>query len=150
MTLPLERLKPSVTAAAYHEVLVLHQSDHRLELYRDGTRTHSWVVATGTGEYPTPLGRYEVTLKRYLPTWVNPSPDGWGSALPASIGPGPGNPLGVRALNWSAPGAIRFHGTEAVESLGTDASHGCVRMSNADVTALYDLVDVGAVIVSLP
>jgi lipoprotein-anchoring transpeptidase ErfK/SrfK len=128
-------------------VLLLDQSEHRLTLLVDGQRTRDWIVAVGTGDYPTPLGRYSVTLKRHLPTWVNPSPDGWGSDMPESIPPGPGNPLGVRALNWDAP-AIRFHGTQAVDSLGTDASHGCVRMSNADVTELYDLVDVGAVIIS--
>ena len=44
--------------------------------------------------------------------------------------------------------AIRFHGTRAIDSLGTDASHGCVRLSNADVIELYDLVEVGAVIIS--
>ena len=123
-------------------------SGRPLTLYLDGEEAQSWIVATGTGQFPTPIGRYEVNLKRYMPTWVNPDPDGWGADMPASIGPGVDNPLGVRALNWSAPGAIRFHGTQAVSSLGTSASHGCVRMANADVVELYDLVDVGAVIIS--
>ncbi|MGH2729382.1 MAG: L,D-transpeptidase family protein, partial [Actinomycetota bacterium] len=94
-----------------------------------------------------PEGIWEITEKRYLPTWVNPDPEGWGKDMPASIPPGPGNPLGLRALNWSAP-AIRFHGTSATYSLGYNASHGCVRMSNDDVIALYDMVDVGTPIVS--
>ena len=68
--------------------------------------------------------------------------------MPPEIPPGPSNPLGLRALNWSAP-AIRFHGTEATYSLGYNASHGCVRLSNGDVIQLYDLVDVGTPIVSL-
>ena len=55
--------------------------------------------------------------------------------------------MGLRALNWSAP-AIRFHGTAATYSLGYNASHGCVRMSNSDVIELYDIVDVGTPIVS--
>ncbi len=142
--------KPDVTESAFDQVLLLDQSDHRLTLFLQRASVDSWVVATGTGEYPTPLGRYTITEKRYMPTWINPSPDDWGKNLPEEIPPGPANPLGVRALNWSAPGAIRFHGTQAVDSLGRDASHGCVRMSNADVSELYDLVDVGAVIVSNP
>ncbi|HVM19593.1 MAG TPA: L,D-transpeptidase/peptidoglycan binding protein [Egibacteraceae bacterium] len=146
--LDVEPVKADVTAAAFHQVLLLDQSDYELTLFVDGAKHRSWTVATGTGDYPTPLGRYEVTLKRYLPTWVNPDPTGWGKNMPASIPPGPDNPLGVRALNWSAPGAIRFHGTQAVNSLGTSASHGCVRMSNDDVVELYDLVDVGAIIIS--
>jgi hypothetical protein len=148
MGLPVREVRPDVRAGAYDQVLLLDQSQRKLTLYLDGRRHTSWVVAVGTGEYPTPLGRYTINLKRYMPTWINPDPDGWGADMPAQIGPGPGNPLGVRALNWDAPGAIRFHGTQAVNSLGTAASHGCVRMSNSDVTELYDLVDVGAVIIS--
>ena len=67
--------------------------------------------------------------------------------MPASIPPGINNPLGLRAINWSAP-AIRFHGTQALYSLGYNASHGCVRMSNDDVIELYDMIDVGTPIVS--
>ncbi|CAN5633737.1 hypothetical protein BH23ACT7_BH23ACT7_24350 [soil metagenome] len=140
---------PAVTMAEFDQVLLLRQQEHKLYLYRDGEITHEWLVATGTGSYPTPTGEFEVELKRYLPTWVNPDPQGWGADLPASIGPGAGNPLGLRALNWSGGGAIRFHGTQAIGSLGQSASHGCVRMANADVIELYDLVDVGARIISI-
>jgi hypothetical protein len=147
VALRVRTLDAAVTEEDFSQVLLLDQSEHRLTLHLGGVQTHEWIVATGTGDYPTPLGTYHVELKRYLPTWVNPSPDGWGKDMPDSIPPGPRNPLGVRALNWNAP-AIRFHGTQALDSLGTDASHGCVRMSNADVTELYDLVDVGAIIIS--
>jgi lipoprotein-anchoring transpeptidase ErfK/SrfK len=70
--------------------------------------------------------------------------------MPASIPPGPGNPLGLRALDWSASG-IRFHGVPLSEysSLGHNASHGCIRMSEEDVIQLYDLVDIGTPIVSV-
>jgi lipoprotein-anchoring transpeptidase ErfK/SrfK len=142
-------LQPAVTRAAFHKVLLLRQREHRLYLYQGGVPTHSWLVATGTGDYPTPTGQYRVTQKRYMPTWINPAPDGWGQDLPASIPPGPGNPLGIRALNWSGGGGIRFHGTSEIGSLGNNASHGCVRLSNRDVVQLYDLVDVGTTIVSL-
>lgn len=138
----------AIPASTFDQVLLLRQREHKLYLYQNGEITHSWLVATGTGEYPTPTGIHQVVQKRYLPTWVNPSPRGWGKDMPARIAPGPSNPLGLRALNWSVPN-IRFHGTAAVDSLGRDASHGCVRLSNRDVVQLYNLVREGATIVSI-
>ncbi|HWB72760.1 MAG TPA: L,D-transpeptidase/peptidoglycan binding protein [Egibacteraceae bacterium] len=137
-----------VTAASFDQVLLLRQREHKLYLYQNGQITHSWLVAVGTGGYPTPTGVYRITQKRNMPTWINPDPTGWGAGMPARIGPGPGNPLGLRALNWNASG-IRFHGTQNVGSLGRDASHGCVRLSNPDVIQLYDLVAVDTPIVSI-
>lgn len=146
--LAVKTVEPTVTEEAFDQVLLVRIGENKLYLYQDGEITHSWSVATGQPEYPTPTGLYEVTLKRYEPTWVNPSPDTWGANLPATIPPGPNNPLGVRAINWDAP-AIRFHGTNAIYSLGYNASHGCVRMANSDVIELYDLIEVGTPIVSL-
>jgi lipoprotein-anchoring transpeptidase ErfK/SrfK len=140
--------EPKVTADAYDEVLLVRTGENKLYFYQNGKITHTYTVATGLPEYPTPTGLYEVTEKRYMPTWVNPAPDGWGAGMPAMIPPGPGNPLGLRAINWSASG-IRFHGTTATYSLGHNASHGCVRLSNEDVIQLYDMVEVGTPIVSV-
>lgn len=142
-------IRPRATMAAFDKVLLLRQGQHRLSLYQHGRRTHDWLVATGTGGYPTPVGQFHISAKRYLPTWVNPDPTGWGKGMPAKIDPGPDNPLGVRALNWSRVSGIRFHGTSDIASLGQSASHGCVRLSNADIVQLYDLVDVGTIIISL-
>ncbi|HYI44044.1 MAG TPA: L,D-transpeptidase family protein [Actinomycetota bacterium] len=139
--------RPKVLEAKYDQILLLRIGENKLYLYEDGKITHRWVVAPGQPYYPTPTGEFEITEKRYMPTWVNPAPDGWGADMPASIPPGISNPLGLRALNWSAP-AIRFHGTTATYSLGYNASHGCVRMANEDVIELYDLVDVGTPIIS--
>jgi lipoprotein-anchoring transpeptidase ErfK/SrfK len=137
-----------ITKDEFDQVLLLHIGENRLYLYQDGKITHEYTVATGEAAYPTPQGLWEVINKRYMPTWVNPAPDGWGADMPATIGPGINNPLGVRALDWNASG-IRFHGTQALSSLGHNASHGCVRMSTEDVIELYDLVDIGTPIVSI-
>ncbi len=139
---------PKTTTKDFQKILLLRIGENKLYLYDRGKITHTWIVATGQPSYPTPTGEYEIVEKRYMPTWVNPAPTTWGANMPASIPPGIGNPLGLRALNWSAP-AIRFHGTSATYSLGYNASHGCVRMSNEDVIELYDLVDVGTPIVSV-
>lgn len=140
--------KPDVLVKDFEQVLLLRQSEHTLYFYQDQKITHEWVVATGQPAYPTPTGLWHVSELRYMPTWINPAPDGWGSDMPDSIPPGIGNPLGLRAINWDASG-IRFHGTSDIGSLGTSASHGCVRMSNDDVIELYDMVEVGTPIVSV-
>ena len=122
--------------------VLVRAGENKLYLYQNGKVTRTYGVATGSPRYPTPTGRYEVTLKRYLPTWYNPwSP--WSMNEPAIIGPGPRNPLGTRALNISAPG-IRIHGTPAWNSIGYSVSHGCIRMRMPDVEALYPLVPQGA------
>ncbi len=140
--------EPEKTTEDFDQVLLVRIGENKLYLYEDQKITHEWPVATGQPEYMTPTGLYEVELKRYMPTWVNPAPDTWGASMPETIPPGPGNPLGLRAINWTAP-AIRFHGTSALYSLGYNASHGCVRMTNADVIELYDMIDVGTPIVSV-
>jgi lipoprotein-anchoring transpeptidase ErfK/SrfK len=60
----------------------------------------------------------------------------------SSIPPGPGNPLGTRWIGTTAP-AIGLHGTYATETVGTAASHGCMRMYIADVEELYEEVTLG-------
>lgn len=147
--LPVVRLAPVASRDDLEPLLFVDQTARELRLYDRGRMIRRWPVAIGAPGYPTPVGEYHVTEKRYLPTWVNPSPNGWGRDMPRAIGPGRNNPLGLRALNWSAPGAIRFHGTTNLRSIGTAASKGCVRLTNADVIELYDLIEVGTRIVSV-
>lgn len=145
-------VRPGRDVSELRDVLVVHQSRRVVELYRGDQVLRSWPVAVGTGGSPTPTGTFVVGAKRYEPTWVNPAPTRWGKDLPARIGPGPDNPLGLRALNWNRPGGgdtlIRFHGTPNEDSIGEAASNGCVRMFNADVIELYDLVRTGTMIIS--
>ncbi|MDX6647170.1 MAG: L,D-transpeptidase ErfK/SrfK [Miltoncostaeaceae bacterium] len=56
--------------------------------------------------------------------------------------PGPGNPLGTRWIGTSAP-AVGIHGTPADYTIGSRASHGCIRMHIPDVEKLYEQVTVG-------
>lgn len=153
VSLELDTVRPTVTSDAFDTVIVLERSARTVSLHRDGERTHRWPVAVGASSSPTPTGRFTVGAKRFEPTWVNPAPDRWGADLPARVGPGPDNPLGVRAINWnnSAGGdtLIRFHGTPNEDSIGSATSNGCVRMFNEDVIELYDLVSTGTMIVSV-
>jgi lipoprotein-anchoring transpeptidase ErfK/SrfK len=143
-------VEPSVKTDAFQKVLLVRIGENNAYLYENGQITHSYTVATGQERYPTPQGLFEVVSKVSMPTWVNPAPDGWGANMPASIPPGPNNPMGLHELNWSASG-VAFHGvpTSELPSLGYNASHGCIRMSNPDATELFGLVDVGTPIVSI-
>jgi L,D-transpeptidase ErfK/SrfK len=62
--------------------------------------------------------------------------------MPPSIGPGPGNPLGTRAMPLNASGVL-IHGTPSSWSIGQNVSHGCVRMYMKDVEQLFDMVEAG-------
>jgi lipoprotein-anchoring transpeptidase ErfK/SrfK len=139
--------KPDVVVADFNQVLLLRQSDFKVYMYVDGKIEHEWPVAVGQPQYPTPTGEWTVIDKVEGPTWTNPAPDGWGADMPATIPPGVGNPLGLAAVYWDASG-IRFHGTSDIGSIGTAASHGCVRMTNDDVLELYGLVEIGTPIIS--
>ncbi len=153
VALPVADVQPAVTSANFDTTLVVHQSERTVELHRGGQVVRTWPVAVGTGGAPTPTGTFTIGAKRFEPTWVNPAPDRWGEDMPDRIGPGPDNPLGLRALNWNRVGGgdtlIRFHGTPNEDSIGEAASNGCVRMFNEDVIELYDLVPSGAMIISI-
>ncbi|HVF12689.1 MAG TPA: L,D-transpeptidase/peptidoglycan binding protein [Actinomycetota bacterium] len=126
------------------DVIVVKVGENKLFHYRGEELVKTYDVATGLAKYPTPIGQFKIVNKRFKPTWVNPAkyPGGWGWSLPAKIGPGPGNPLGTRAMDLNSPG-IRIHGSYAAYSMGYNASHGCIRMRIADVEELFGLVEVG-------
>lgn len=149
VTLPFRKLEPEVSEDALGHTIVVRTSINELYLFEGVDRVRTYHVATGTPGYPTPHGRFTIINKRMNPTWVNPAPDGWGRGLPRVVGPGPGNPLGTRALDIDAPG-IRIHGTYADYSIGTAASHGCIRMHIPESEELFDLVDVGTPVIIVP
>lgn len=135
------RTEPEVTESSLGPAILVDLSERKLYLYQNGEVEKTYGVAVGTPSHPTPRGEFEITQKRYMPTWVNPG-SGWAASMPRTIGPGPSNPLGTRALNINAPG-IRIHGTTANSSIGTAASHGCMRMHRWDIEDLYERVEVG-------
>lgn len=139
--LPVGRVRPLRTAEHLGPAIHVDLSERRLYLWDGTTLVKTYGVAVGSPSFPTPRGFWEVVTKRYLPTWGNPG-SAWAASMPKSIPPGPGNPLGTRALNLSAPG-IRIHGTSQDWSIGTAASHGCMRMHRWDVEDLYERVQIG-------
>ena len=69
--------------------------------------------------------------------------------LPRFVAGGPGNPLGARAMYLGGT-VYRIHGTNDPTTIGKHVSSGCIRLTNADVTDLYNRVQVGAKVVVLP
>lgn len=142
VTLPVRDIEPEVTVADLGYTIIVDRSTNQLKLYRGLKLLKVYPVATAAPGYVTPPGMWEVVDKRQNPTWYNPAPAGWGADLPVVIPPGPGNPLGTHALYLDAPG-IRIHGTYDAASIGTYASHGCIRMYLDDAAELYGIVPVG-------
>lgn len=140
--LPVLSLKPKVTEANLGTTITLDLTTNTLKLYRGLRLLRTYPVATATAPYSTPIGTWHVAAKDPHPVWINPG-TAWAKSMPKEIGPGPGNPLGLRALALDAPG-ILIHGTPEDASIGHWASHGCIRMHEADAIALYPLVSVGA------
>lgn len=138
-------IEPEVTrsevAAEYPSYLTLDRASFTLRLWKNLKLAKTYTVAVGQEGLETPEGLYAIQEKEENPTWNVPDSAWAGSLAGQSIPPGPSNPIKAR---WMAiyEGA-GIHGTEETESLGSAASHGCVRMSIPDVEELYDEVEVG-------
>src|SRR6266508_4231485 len=115
----------------------------RLTVYKALKVVKRYRVATAKAGFTTPSGTWKVIEKIVNPSWHNPAPGGWGSGMPLVIPAGPGNPLGTRALRLNSPG-ILIHGTFNAASIGTYASHGCIRMRIPDSVDLFSRVAVGS------
>jgi lipoprotein-anchoring transpeptidase ErfK/SrfK len=136
------KVQPKVTEDELGKTIEVDLASNRLTFY-DGLKVvKTYPVATGQPSFPTPQGTWKVVHKRVNPSWTNPDPEGWGKGMPKVIPPGPGNPLGTRAMSLNASG-ILIHGTYASGSIGSYASHGCIRMLLSDVEALYPQVPIG-------
>jgi lipoprotein-anchoring transpeptidase ErfK/SrfK len=137
--------KPDVTsrevAAAYPSYLTLDRSTFTLRLWKGLKLAKTYTVAVGQEGLETPEGLYEIQEKEENPTWHVPESDWAGSLAGQDIPPGPSNPIKARWMGIYEGAGI--HGTEETYSLGSAASHGCVRMAIPDVEELYDEVEVG-------
>ena len=136
-------IKPTVTRVNYGPVVVIRRGSRRLYLYRNMTFVRRFTIAVGMPAYPTPLGRWSVVVRERHPTWDPPNSP-WAAGL-GPVPPGPNNPLGTRWIGLSAPG-IGIHGTPQPWTVGTAASHGCIRMYMREVEWLFERVRVGTTV----
>jgi lipoprotein-anchoring transpeptidase ErfK/SrfK len=137
--------KPEVTteqvAAEYPSYLTLDRGTFTLRLWKHLKLAKSYTVAVGQEGLETPAGLYHIQEKQVNPSWHVPNSAWAGELAGQVIPPGPADPIKARWMGIFEGAGI--HGTEELESLGSAASHGCVRMSIPDVIELYDQVEVG-------
>jgi lipoprotein-anchoring transpeptidase ErfK/SrfK len=129
-------------ARAYGTVVTVDKSSFRLRLFKRLRFSKSYGVAVGMPAYPTPNGRFRVTNKAVNPAWSAPNSP-WAGAYANETVPGGSaeNPLKARWMG--IVGGVGIHGTGAPWSIGSQASHGCIRMTVPDVIDLYPRVPVG-------
>ncbi|WP_267425472.1 MULTISPECIES: L,D-transpeptidase family protein [unclassified Curtobacterium] len=125
---PTSAVRLSTTAYA----IVVTEATNTLDLYEHGKVLHRYTVATGTGGTPTPTGRFALT-ELLAPTNGGYGPYAYGTTAFSDV------------LNsfGGGPGQIGLHGTEDASSIGRAASHGCIRMRNADITTLAETLPLG-------
>lgn len=110
------------------------RAEHKLRLYQDGKLKKEFAVAIGTTNTPTPGGTF------YLKELLIPTNKG-GVYGPYAYGlSGFSNVLTSFA---GGDGVIGLHGTNDPSKIGSDVSHGCIRLRNADITYLAHLLPLG-------
>ena len=142
------KLKPKVTVrdlkrGRYGTVITIDQSNFKLRLFKRLKFSKSYGVAVGQPAYPTPNGLFSITNKAVNPAWSAPDRP-WAGAYRNETVPGGSaeNPLKARWMG--IVNGVGIHGTGDPGSIGTRASHGCIRMTVPDVIALYPRVPVGS------
>jgi len=144
---PVRAVAPKVRLADLPPVVVIQRESKRLHLYERGALVRTFPIATGTAEFPTPLGEFTIVDMQREPWWY-PPPSDWAKGL-EPVPPGPGNPLGTRWMGLDRY-MVGIHGTPDSSSIGYSASHGCVRMYTWDAAWLFDRVRIGTPVHILP
>jgi lipoprotein-anchoring transpeptidase ErfK/SrfK len=140
VALPVKVIKPKVLESSFKTAIVVSLNRCKIYLYNGDKLVKSYSCAPGRPAYPTPTGDFHVDTKLKNASWYNPGSD-WAKSMPAVIGPGPSNPMGVRKIGINYSGVF-MHGIPPGEfdSIGTHASHGCMRMMPSAVADLFDRV----------
>jgi lipoprotein-anchoring transpeptidase ErfK/SrfK len=141
--------------------LVLDRRQRVLKVFEAGKEFRRFPVAVGMAGWETPTGSFRVLEMHTDPVWEHPQS---GRLYPAGVD----NPLGSRWIGFHRDCSGRrgwdgermlditgcvvagFHGTPHRWTVGRAVSHGCVRLYDEDVRALFDLVQVGTPVTVLP
>lgn len=113
--------------------IIVSIPNHKLVLMEDGKMVKVFPIAVGKPSTPSPTGTFHIASHVPHPTWFGPK---------QVVAPGSHNPLGTRWMGLGYKG-YGIHGTNMPRSIGKSASHGCIRMRNADVEQLFAMVHVG-------
>ncbi|WP_030008251.1 MULTISPECIES: L,D-transpeptidase, partial [unclassified Picosynechococcus] len=125
--------------------LHLRLGERKVYVYQGDQLKASFPVAIGKAGWETPTGEFSVMQMIKNPAWEHP----WNGSI---IPPGKDNPLGERWIGFWTDGTnfIGFHGTPDESVMGQAVSHGCVRMRNADIKQLFELVSLETAVVVQP
>ena len=143
------KVSPAINAddlrAQYRTVITVDKAHFKLRLFKNLKLRKSYIVAVGQPAYPTPSGRFSITNKQVDPVWSVPNSP-WAGELGGSTvaGGSAANPLKARWMGIT--NGVGIHGTGQEWSVGSRASHGCIRMRVSDVKDLYPRVPVGTTV----
>ena len=136
------RIRTRELKRAYPSVITISKSSFRLRLFRNLKFAKSYGVAVGMAAYPTPSGLFAIQSKQVNPTWTAPNSPWAGEMAGQQVAGGAANnPLKARWMGVS--GAVGIHGTGQPWTIGTRASHGCIRMTVPDVIDLFGRISIG-------
>ena len=113
--------------------IVVSIPDRKLALLEDDRVVKIYDVAVGAPVSPSPTGEYQIAQRLENPSYYHPG---------VVLGAGSNNPLGPRWIGLNVKG-FGIHGTNRPNSIGKNASHGCIRLRNRDIQDLFARVQVG-------
>ncbi|MDT8857373.1 L,D-transpeptidase [Paracoccaceae bacterium Fryx2] len=155
--LPEEHLPRIVRLGTRLDPFELHVDPNSFALYwtLEGDKAIRFAVGVGRGDLYLP-GVFHVGAKKEWPSWtptremIARDPGHYAKYADGMPG-GPTNPLGARAIylfdEVRGDTFLRIHGTPEPWTVGSAVSNGCVRLVNEHVSALYDMVPLGARVV---
>ena len=113
--------------------IVVSIPDRKLAVVEHGRAKRIYRVAIGAKGTPSPSGKFHIVNKAAKPNYYRK-----GEVVAA----GESNPVGSRWLGLDMP-HYGIHGTNEPQSIGQEASHGCIRLAQPDVEELYDMARIG-------
>ncbi len=149
---PVPRQTVDYTGPFKPNTIVVNTAERRLYYIQPNGKALKYGIGVGREGF-TWSGVNTITRKAEWPGWT-PPPEmiarekKKGKILPAFMEGGPNNPLGARAM-YIGDTLYRIHGTSEPWTIGTAVSSGCIRLTNDDVSHLYEKVRVGARVVVL-
>ena len=133
----------SQLASKYPAYIIIDRAAFRLRFYRHLKLADTYEIAVGMEGLETPGGLHSIEWKQVDPPWYVPN-KAWAGALAGTVvPPGPGDPLKARFMSFDGGAGIHGIDPSEYETIGHDASHGCVRMRIPDVIALYSHTPLG-------
>jgi lipoprotein-anchoring transpeptidase ErfK/SrfK len=143
VTLTVSPIKPRITPANFGRAIIVSLADREIRLFNGASLVKTYSCAPGQPDWPTPTGDFKIIRKQKNAPWINPHSD-WSAGMPDRIPGGPNNPMGDTKIAIDFPG-VYMHSVPPSEfgSIGSYASHGCMRMMPSAVHDLYRRVKVG-------